>query len=185
MQYQEYTYQWYNDQYDENLLKASDYQILALSVNEDINDELSKIYGINDLKIKLPGLKRALSESEAANENITIYLNNAKQHAKNDIEKEYINLLLEKNELNNYVNKEKRERFLVMEKETDGNKSFFESLKQSNQIVDKYVPYGSDIEDVNNRIIKLLTEKPDFKKHLMNIGIDKIYLGGNPRESSK
>lgn len=175
-------YTWYNAQFDENLTKASGYQTLALkNINEDINDVMKETSLDRDtLKAKLPGIKNALNESISANENITTYLNNAKNFAKNDVEKEYIDLLLKKNELNKKINEYQQKRFSVIEKYVNGDLSLSESNNQLIEINNDNEHISIEAEDVNNKIIKLLTENPDFKKHLKSLNLDKTYFGENP-----
>jgi len=167
-------YSWYNSQYDENLSKANGYQTIALkSINKDINQVMKETSIDRDvLKAKLPAMKNALNEAITANDNITFYLSNAKKYAKNDVEKEFIDLLLKNNEVNIKVNSYQKERLAIIEKYVKGDISFSDAGTQLIDLNNKSQIIEAESQKVNNKIVKLLAENPSFKQHLVDLGVN-------------
>ena len=167
-------YSWYNVQYDENLSKANGYQTIALkTINQDINNVMKETIIDRDiLKSKLPAMKNALNESINANSNITFYLNEAKKYVRNDVEKEFVDLLLKNNEVNNKVNDYQKERLDIIEKYVNGDISFNDAGTQLIELNNKSQIIETESQKVNNEIIKLLAENPSFKQHLVDLGVN-------------
>ncbi|MDR0911053.1 MAG: hypothetical protein LBM96_00445 [Methanobrevibacter sp.] len=176
---------WYNSQFDENLIKASGYQEISLKAsNDDFHNEFnlkitdySLIYDKNGVKSSIYSLKEYSDESESANKNVKKYLIEAKKYAKNDIEKNYVDLLINKSDVNT-------ESFKTMSKLIDiiGQYVYDEiSLSEFSQKLFKLNNESSKIQSqqqkINNDIKKLLVEHPEFKLHIQSLNLDSTYLG--------
>ena len=176
-------YLWYNAQFDDNLVKASGYQKLGLkSINDDFTSEWQQIdQYINNkevLKSKVNALQKYLDEDNEARKNMENSLNAAKNFAKNDVEKEYIDLLLKKNKLNKDVNDNKQKMVDSLKDYSEGKITYSELY---NKIMNLYTfDISSEHQDVNNKIMKLLINNPEFKQHLKDLDVDKTFLGEKP-----
>lgn len=180
-------YFWYNSQFDENLQKASGYQKLSLKIfNNDYlpgYDKINYAYmNIELLKTEIPKLQKYLDEAKDLTDNIQRYLLHAKNFAKNDAEKDYINLLLEKNENNKKLDNYNQEILNAFKDYLNGKITVNEGYQLTSNITKKYdLERLTDNGDrINNDINKLLAENPDFKRHLIDLDIDKTYLGESP-----
>lgn len=177
-------YSWYNGEFDDNIKKASGYQKISLkTMNDDFANEwhiINPFTNVELLKNKVPALQNYLDEFKDSVKNTEIYLNNAKKSAKNDAEKEYIGLLLKKNEGNKDLIKTKQERLNALKEYTNGEISFSEFSAKLLDIDKREINIGSNARTVNNNISRLLIDNPGLKQHLIELDVDKTYLGENP-----
>lgn len=174
---------WYNAQFDENLKKASGYQDIALkAMNDDFKrdgtDKIDSFTTKDQIKSMIPSLRNYLNEYDEANKEVKKYLNEAKKYAKNDVEKEYIDLLLKKAEYNDKSAENYPFVLDSLEQYASGNISASEFMSKINALNEKSLNISSKQQEINNDIQKLLTENPDFKRHLSeDLFITQSYLG--------
>ena len=172
-------YLWYNAQYDDNIVKASAYQKIAL---EAINNDFEEIWEINGfteidiIKKKITTIQKDLDEYSEAIQKVDLYLNNAKKYAKNDVEKEYIDLLLKKNEGDKKASKASQTYLNTLTEYVNGKIGLLELNNKTLEFQNKSSSTDSDDIDTGSEISALLGDNPDFKQHLKSLNLDETYL---------
>jgi hypothetical protein len=165
-----------------NLQNASKHEgIWQKSMNEDVIKKINRnLRSSSSLKKNLPEIKVSLTKSKNANENILKYLNNAKEHATSDVEKQYVDLLIQKASIDKKIYDSNAKMIVEYEKFANRNLSSGRlNVKMREATLDLIENNATDqdILAINNKILNLLKNNPDFKKKLEDMKLNPSFLG--------
>lgn len=165
-----------------SLQNASKYEgIWYESINDGVIKKInSNLYSSSSLKKNLPEIKASLNESRDANENILKYLKNAKKYATNDLENQYVELLIQKVTIDKKIYDSNVK--MIKEYEKFANRKLSPAklkvkMREAKQDLIYKNASNQDKADINNKILNLLKNNPDFQKKLESMSINPSFLG--------
>ena len=172
-------YFWYNSQYDDNLVKAYGYEKIGL---ESINNDFKELWGVNRftgidiIKKNVSNIQKDIDEYNKTIQKVDFYLNKAKKYGKTDAEREYIDLLLKKNEANKKSIKNCQAYLNVLTEYVNWEIGVVELDNKTLEFQNKCINIDSENIDNGNEIIALLNNNPDFKQHLKSLNLNETYF---------
>ncbi|MDR2966737.1 MAG: hypothetical protein LBU74_02170 [Methanobacteriaceae archaeon] len=173
-----------NQKFVESLKNASKYEeIWQESMDKGVIIKIvSKLRSPSSLNKSMPEIKSSLAKSKDANENTLKYLNNSKKFATNDIEKQYIDLLIQKANINKKIYDSYAKMIIEYEKFANKKLSAAElSKKMTDAKQDLIENNAIDVDKtaINTKILILLKKNPDLQKKLEGMNINPAFLGQN------
>ena len=165
-----------------NLKSASKYEetwneSMNVGVISKINRNLRSPSSLNK---SLPEITASLSKSRDANENVLIHLNECKNYATSDVERQYIDLLLQKANINKKIYGSYAKMFTEYEKFAKKKLSprdLSRKMTQAKQDLIENNAIDTDIKAIDNKILDLLKNNPDFQKKLESMDLNPAFLG--------
>ncbi|MCL2157648.1 MAG: hypothetical protein FWH54_06470 [Methanobrevibacter sp.] len=167
-----------------NLKNASNFEKICYeNLNNGVISKINRnIQSPTKLKENLSEIKSSLATASDANENSLKYLNECKKYTTNDIEKQYIDLLIQKANidkkvLDSYLN-------MMSEYEKFANKKLDShelSVKMSNAKDDLIKNHAIDQDKtaIDLKIATLLKNNPDLKTKLEKMDLNPSFFGKN------
>ena len=169
-------------QFAASLQNASKYEsIWQENMKEGVINKISRnLHSSSSLKKNLPQIKASLNESRDANNNTLKYLNNAKKYATSDVEKQYVDLLIQKTNINKKIYDSYAK--MIVEYEKFANRKLSPGRLQSKMREAKRDLINDNASDqdkaaINSEILNLLKNNPDFQKKLESMNINPSFLG--------
>jgi len=165
-----------------SLQNASKYEkIWHESMNIGVINKINRnLHSSSSLNKSLPGIKDSLNESRDANENILKYLNNAKKYATSDVDKQYVDLLIQKATIDKKIYDSYAKMIVNYEKfanrKLSPNGLNAKMRAATLDLIDNNAT-DQDIAGINSKLLKLLKNNPDFKKKLENMNLNPAFLG--------
>ncbi|MCL2114771.1 MAG: hypothetical protein FWH29_00945 [Methanobrevibacter sp.] len=171
-----------NQQFTENLKNASIYEEEWYnSMDKGVMFKLnSNLHSPSSLNKSLPEIKSLLAKSKDANENTLKHLNNCQEYATSDAEKQYIDLLIQKANINKKIYDSYAKMMSEYEKFATKKLSAAElSVKMTDAKQDLIDNNAIDTDQaaLDTKISKLLKDNPDFQKKLESMNISPSFLG--------
>lgn len=166
-----------DDEFDENLENAySSYTNMSSKIEKYNHDQPDTDY------LKMANVKKylkTLKDIEKANNNTRNYLKICLESANDDVEKEYINLLINQTDLINNLIQFDIDCLKFKEKYINGKISVYAHNNEMKKIEKKYNATFEKIEKNSKAIGDLLAKNPDFEKRINNLDIGIEFTGGS------
>jgi len=166
-----------NEQFEGNLEKAySSYTNLSSKIEKNNHDQQSADY------FKMTNVKKglkSLNDIKKTNNETKNYLNDCLKSANDDVEKEYINLLINQTDLiGNLIDVDIRS-LKFKEDYLNGKIGVTAHNNEMNKMKNKINSTFKKVDENSKHISNFLAENPDFEDRLNNLDIGMEFMGGS------
>jgi hypothetical protein len=171
-----------SEKFTSNLQNASKFEgIWDETMNVGVISKINRyVKSPNNLKKNLPEIKSSLSKARDANENTLKHLNDCKKYASSDVEKQYIDLLLQKANINKKILDSYTKMMPEYEKFANKNLSpeaLSAKMAYAKQDLIDNNAIDTDIRAIDTKILDLFKIHPDFKEKLGNMNLNPSFMG--------